>query len=184
MNLVERAKDIVLRPRTEWSAVDRESSEVGDLFANYVAVLAAIPAICALIRRVLVGVPLTTALGIAIAAYALSFLTVYVMALIVDQFAPHFGGRRDFENALKLVTYSATPIWLSGAFLLIPGLGFLVLFGVLDAVYLLWLGLAPLMRSPHDRTLGYMGAVIVCLIVVVAVFDVVATQLVGVRAVM
>jgi Yip1 domain len=184
MNLVERAKDIVLRPRTEWSAVDRESNEIGDLFANYVGVLAAIPAICALIRRVLAGVPLTTALSIAIAAYVLSFLTVYVMALIIDQLAPHFAGRRDFENALKLVIYSATPIWLSGVFLLIPGLGFLVLFGILDAVYLLWLGITPLMRSPHDRALGYMGVILVCLIVVVAAFAVVATQLFGVRAVM
>ena len=184
MNLVERAKDIVLRPRTEWSAVDRETSEIADLFSNYVAVLAAIPAICALIRRVLVGVPLTTALGNAIAAYVLSFLTVYVMALIVDQLAPRFAGRRDFENALKLVVYSATPIWLSGFFLLIPGLGFLVLLGVLDAVYLLWLGIPPLMRSPHHRAAGYMGVIILCLIVVVAVFDVVATQLFGVRAVM
>jgi len=184
MNLVERAKDIVLRPRTEWPAVDREASEVGDLFADYVAVLAAIPAICALIRRVLVGVPLSTALGIAIAAYGLSFLAVYVMALIVDRLAPQFAGRSDFENALKLVTYSATPIWLSGVFLLIPGLGFLVLFGILDAVYLLWLGIPPLMRSPHHRAFAYMGVVILCLVVVVAVFDVVATQLVGVRAVM
>jgi hypothetical protein len=183
MNLVERAKDIVLRPRTEWSAVDRESSEVGDLFANYVAVLAAIPVICALIKRVLVGVPLTTALGIAITAYVLSFLTVYVMALIVDELAPRFAGRRDFENAVKLVIYSATPIWLSGIFLLIPGLGFLVLFGILDALYLLWLGLPSLMRSPQDRALAYMGVVVLCLIVVVAVFAVVATQLFGVRAV-
>jgi hypothetical protein len=184
MNLVERAKDIVLRPRTEWSAVDRETSEIGDLFANYVAVLAAIPAICALIRRVLVGVPLMTALGNAIAAYVLSFLTVYVMALIVDQLAPRFAGRSDFENALKLIIYSATPIWLSGVFLLIPGLGFLLVFGILDAVYLLWLGIPLLMRSPHHRAAGYMGVIVLCLIVVVAVFDVVATQLFGVRAVM
>ena len=68
MNLVDRAKDIVLRPRTEWSAVDREPSEVSDLFVSYVGVLAAIPAICALIKRVLVGVPLVTALLIAITA--------------------------------------------------------------------------------------------------------------------
>jgi Yip1 domain len=184
MNLVARAKDIVLRPRTEWSAVDREASEISDLFVSYVAVLAAIPAVCALIRRVLVGVPLMTALSIAITAYVLSCLSVYVMALIVDRLAPYFAGRRDFENALKLIAYSATPVWLAGVFLLIPGLGFLVLFGLLDAVYLLWLGIPALMRVPHHRALACTGAVLVCLIVVVAVFTAVAMQVFRVRAVM
>jgi len=184
MNLVDRAKDIVLRPRTEWSAVDREPSEVSDLFVSYVGVLAAIPASCALIKRVLVGVPLVTALSIAITAYVVSCLTVYVMALIVDRLAPYFAGRRDFENALKLIAYSATPIWLSGVFLLIPGLGFLVLFGILDAVYLLWLGIPALMRVPHHRALACMGALLICLIVVVAVLATVAMQLFRVRAVM
>lgn len=184
MNLVDRAKDIVLRPRTEWSAVDREPSEVSDLFVSYVGVLAAIPAICALIKRVLVGVPLVSALLIAITAYVVSCLTVYVMALIVDRLAPHFAGRRDFENALKLIAYSATPIWLSGVFLLIPGLGFLVLFGLLDAVYLLWLGIPALMRVPYHRALTCLGALLLCLIVVVTVFATVATQVFRVRAVM
>jgi len=184
MSLVERAKDIVLTPQTEWTAVDREASEVGDLFANYVAVLAAIPVICGLISRVLVGVPLGTALEIAIAGYVLSFLAVYVMAFIVDRLAPIFAGHSDFESALKLVVYSATPIWLSGIFHLIPALGFLTLLGILDAVYLLWSGIPALMRSPRDRALPYAGVVILCLIVVVAVFKLLESQLIGVSAVM
>jgi hypothetical protein len=184
MNLVERAKDIVLTPRTEWATVEREASDVGDLFANYVAVLAAIPAICGLIRRILIGLPLLTALGAAIIGYALSFLAVYVLALIVDRLAPNFAGRKDFESALKLVVYSATPIWLSGIFLLIPRLGFLSFLGLLDAIYLLWAGIPELMRSPLDRVLGYTGVVVLCLIAVVAVFDVVVSRLIGVHTLM
>jgi hypothetical protein len=184
ISLIGRATAIVLTPQTEWAAVDREASEIGDLFADYVAVLAAIPVICGLISRVLIGVPLGTALLLAIAGYALSFLAVYVMALVVDQLAPIFAGHTDFESALKLVVYSATPIWLSGLLHLLPALGFLSALGFLDAVYLLWSGIPALMCSSRGRALPYTGLVVVCLIVLVAVFKLVARQLMGVSAVM
>ena len=41
--------------------------------------------------------------------------------------APLFGGRKDFDSALKLAVYSYTPVWLAGIFLLLPGLRFLML---------------------------------------------------------
>jgi hypothetical protein len=184
MNLVERAKDIVLTPKTEWPVVSREGSDVSDLFVNYVAILAAIPAICGLIGGALIGLPLGTALGIAITGYVLSFLSVYVIALIVDQLAPQFGGRRSFDDALKLTVYSATPIWLSGVFLLLPRLRFLSLLGLIYAVYLLWGGIPPLMRAPADRALVYTAVIIFCLIVVFVVFNVAVSQLIGFGAMM
>jgi hypothetical protein len=179
MNLVERVKAILLTPKTEWRVIAGEPGDMGALFTNYVAILAAIPAICGLIGWILVGLPLGTGILITLVRYVLSFVAVYLVALIIDALAPTFDGAKNFDNALKLSVYSATPFWLAGVFLLIPGLGFLRILG-LYGVYLLWLGVPPLMRSPEQRSLGYTGAIVGCIIVLGVIFAV-AAGLFGMR---
>ncbi len=130
MNLLERVKGILLNPRAEWPVIEREQGDVAYLFMNYVAILAAIPAICGFIGTSLIGislpglgtvrVPIVTGLVGAIVGYLLTFAMVYIVALLADLLAPTFQGQKNFENALKLVVYSYTPAWLIGVFLLIP----------------------------------------------------------------
>jgi hypothetical protein len=175
MTLVDRVKNIILTPKTEWPLIDREPGDVAYLFTSYVAILAAIPAICGFIGLSVIGLSVTgmgtvrigvaTGLVNAIVGYLLSFLIIYVVALIVDSFAPTFGGRKNFESALKVTVYSYTPSYLCGIFLLVPGVRFLTILG-LYGLYLLWLGLPPLMKSPKEKSLGYATAIVVCAIVI------------------
>ena len=183
MNLVERAKAIIVTPAAEWQVIDREPGEAGFLFPNYVAILAAIPAVCGFVGWVLLGVPVAVAFVIALSRYLMSFITIYVLAFIVDQVAPTFGGRRDFESALKLVVYAATPMWLAGVFLLVPGLAFLAVLG-LYAVYLLWVGIPPLMHAPRDRALAFTVVVVLCMLVVAIFFGIAVSLIVGFRPIM
>ena len=183
MNLLDRAKAIIVSPATEWQVIDREPGDTGFLFGNYVAILAAIPAVCGFIGWVVLGVPVLTALLIALTRYVMSFVMVYVVAFIIEQIAPSFGGRRDFESALKLAVFAATPVWLAGVFLLVPGLGFLAILG-LYAVYLLWTGIPPLMHAPGDRALVYTVAVVLCVFVVAALLGVAVSLVVGFRPIM
>ncbi len=130
MNLFERVKAILLNPRAEWSIIEREPGDVAYLFMNYVAILAAIPAVCGFIGTSLIGislpglgtvrVPIVTGLVGAVVGYLLTFAMVYIVALLADLLAPTFQGQKNSENALKLVVYSYTPAWLAGVFLLIP----------------------------------------------------------------
>jgi hypothetical protein len=175
MSLVDRVKNIILTPKTEWPVIDREPGDVPYIFTNYVAILAAIPAVCGFVGMSIVGMslpglgsvrmPVATGLLNAIIGYLLTFAIVYAVALIVDALAPTFGGRKNFESALKVTAYSYTPSWIVGIFLLVPGLRFLTILG-LYGLYLLWLGLPVLMRSPQDKSLGYTVAVVVCAIVI------------------
>lgn len=167
MNLVERVTAILVRPEAEWPAIEHESGNPSYLFPNYVAKLAAIPAIAGFIGGSIVGastaagwVRMTLLSGLfnAIVIYLLAFAVVYAMAVIIDLLAPSFGGRKDFQNALKLAAYSLTPCWLAGIFLLVPGLRFLAVFG-LYGLYLLWAGLPRLMKAPRDMALVYAVAV-------------------------
>jgi len=188
MSLIDRVKNIILTPKTEWPVIDREPGDVPYIFINYVAILAAIPAICGFIGMSIVGmslpgvgtvrIPVASGLVNAIVGYLLAFAVVYVVALIVDALAPTFGGRKNFESALKVTAYSYTPSWLVGVFLLIPGLRFLMILG-LYGLYLLWLGLPVLMKSPQDKSLGYTVAVVVCAIVIGIVLGMIQGALLG-----
>jgi len=175
MDLVERVKAILLTPKSEWLVIEREPGDPAYLFTNYVAILAAIPAVCSFIGMSIIGISLpaigTVRVGIvsglasAIVQYLLAFVLVYVVGLIIDALAPTFNGQKNPANALKLAVYSMTPAWLAGIFSLLPGLRILGILG-LYGLYLLWVGLPPLMKAPEDKTIGYAAAVVVCAIVI------------------
>ncbi|HYA71721.1 MAG TPA: Yip1 family protein [Roseiarcus sp.] len=168
MDLVERVKAIILSPQTEWPKIESEPGDVPYLFANYVAILAAIPAVCGFIGMSIFGFHrfgLFGSLAFAIVRYLLSFVIVYALALIADALAPTFGGQKNQSNALKLAVYSMTPAWLVGVFLLIPGLRILSILG-LYSFYLFWLGVPALMKAPDDKSVPYTAAVVVCGIVI------------------
>lgn len=169
MNLVERVKAIIISPQTEWPVIEREPGDAGYLFANYVAYLAAIPAVCHLIGTLLLAgmfrIGIIAAIVFAVFSYILSFIIVYVVALIVDALAPSFNGTKNFQNALKLTVYSYTPAWLVGIFYLIPGLAFLTILG-LYAFYLFYLGAPTLMKIPAEKAIIFTLAVVVIGIVI------------------
>jgi hypothetical protein len=163
LELVDRVKAIVTTPQAEWPAVARESD--GAPAIRYIAVLALIPAMARLLGGWLIGgyTPFLPALIGAIAAYALSFVVVFTLALVADFLAPRFGGQRSYASALKLTAYSFTPVWLAGIFLLVPGASFLVLLG-LYGFYLMWIGMPVLMQPGKDKIVPYIAAVAACAI--------------------
>src|SRR5205823_5285993 len=159
-------------------AIEKEPGDPVYLFANYVAILALVPALAGFIGMSVVGVstpagtmrvPLAAGLFNALFAYVLTFVMVYVMALIVDALAPTFAGEKNFANALRLSVYSCTPLWLAGIFMIIPGLRFLVVLGFYG-LYVLWSGLPSLMKSPHGKSLVYAAAAVACAFVLAFVF--------------
>jgi hypothetical protein len=154
MRLIERVKAIVLRPQTEWKAIEQEPETLFELLINYVAILAAIPEVARFIGQSFIGgfTPLVPSLLRAVIVYLVTFAMVYIIAGVIDLLAPRFGGEKNFANAVKLSVYSHTPLWLAGIFLLIPGLNFLLVLGVYG-VYLLWTGLPLLMRVPREKAL-------------------------------
>jgi hypothetical protein len=182
MDLIERVKAIVLAPATEWPVIAREPGDASVLFGRYVAVLAAIPAVSSFVGASLIGrfTPIGRGLMGALAGYVLAFIAVGAIALILNALAPVFGGRKDFDQALKLAVYSYTPAWLAGIFLLIPGLSFLTILG-LYSLYLLWTGLPVLMQSPRERTLPYAIAVVACALVLAIVFGLIQSMVLGLR---
>jgi hypothetical protein len=177
MDLVNRVKNILLQPASEWPVIDREPGDAGYLFKNYVAILAAIPAICGFVGAVMIGGSILFGLIGAIIGYLLTFVAVYLLAFIVDTLAPNFAGRKDFQSALKLVVYSSTASWVGGVFALLPAIAILTLFCSLYSLYLLYLGIPVLMKAPEDRSLVYTIVVVVCAIIVWVIIAVIPGML-------
>lgn len=188
MNLIDRAKKILLSPSTEWAVIDTESTTVRDLYVSYAMILAAIRPIASVIGFSLIGLhfggiawrwPFDTAIEFAAVQYVLSLCSVFVLALIIDNLAPTFGGQKNQLQALKVAVYSWTAIWVAGVFLLLPALAILGLLG-LYSLYLLYAGLPVLMKSPKDKALGYTVVAILCAIVLYVIVSVLAGMIISV----
>ena len=139
VGLVARVKAVLLAPSATWPVIAAEPSSAGAIYGRYVAPLAAIGVIAAFIGQTVIGynVPLlghmrtgiVAGLGAAVLGYLLSFVSVFVIAWLVDVLAPTFGGQRDPLRALKLTAYSYTAAWVAGILQLVPALGVLALAG-------------------------------------------------------
>jgi hypothetical protein len=189
MNLVDRAKRILLSPATEWPVIDAEVTTPARLYTGYIMPLAAIGPIAQVIGYSVFGitvpglgtyrVPLGSAVTSALVGYLLALAGTYVLALIVDGLAPTFNGQRSQLQALKLVAYSSTAAWVAGIFLLIPALAVLTILG-LYSLYLLYLGLPILMRAPRDKVVTYMVVVVLAAIVLFYLIGLIAGRFMAV----
>ena len=178
MNLVERAKNIILKPKQEWPVIAAEPHTVQGLYTQYVMILAAIPAVAAFIGFSLIGtsgfgvsyrLPIAAGVAHMIVSYVLSLGMVYVLALIIDALAPTFGGQKNFMQAFKVAAFAPTASWLAGIFYIVPALGILAVLGGLYSLFLLYAGLAPLMKTSQEKSIAYTVVVILAAIVLTVI---------------
>ena len=183
-SLVERVKGILLKPNEEWAKIDGEPATVQGLYTSYICILAAIPAVASFIGGQIFGYgaflvhfkpPLITSLVGAIVTYVLSLAMVFVMAIVIEALAPSFDGEKNRIQALKVAAYAYTAAWVAGVLQIVPALGMLAILGGLYSLYLLYLGLPKLMKSPPEKALGYT----VVSIIVAAVLSIVVSMVVG-----
>lgn len=180
-NLIERAKNILLQPKSEWDRIAGEPADVNKLYIGYVLPLAALAAICSFIGLSVIGasafgvtyrVPMVAGAVSAVLQVVMGLVGVYLMALVANALAPNFGSVKDQGQAHKLAAYGCTAGFLAGVFSIFPPLAILGLLGLYSLV-LIYLGLAPLMKTPEDKRVGYFVTIIVVMIVIWIVIGVV-----------
>ena len=88
------------------------------------------------------------------------------------------------SGALKVTVYSYTPAWVAAVLNLVPALAILGLIAALYGLYLLYLGLPVLMHNPSEKSLPYTVVVVLCAIVIGAVFAALSTCFLGAPAMM
>lgn len=168
MNIVQRVKEILLTPKQAWPTIEAEQTDVTTLYTQYIMILALIPAVAEFIGISLMGVstpehPVSLFSGIfrMAASYVVSLAMFYAMALLADHLAPVFNGEKNQINALKLIAYSSTSVMVGGIFLLVPKFWILGTLTSAYSLYLLFLGVPVMMKSPQDRSLTYTAILLV-----------------------
>ncbi|MDB5671316.1 MAG: hypothetical protein JWO25_2275 [Alphaproteobacteria bacterium] len=180
-SLVDRVKNILMQPKTEWPLIAAEPATIAGIYRNYVVILAAIGPICMMIGLMLMGggfIHFATSflIGQAILSYILALVGVYVIALIIDALAPTFGGVKSQVGAFKVAAYSMTASWVAGVLFIIPLLGILALVAAIYGFYLLYLGLPAVMKAPADKVVGYTIAVVIASIIVLFLISTITTR--------
>jgi hypothetical protein len=176
MNLIERVKNILISPKTEWDVIAADPTPTAGLVTGYVLPLAAVAAVAAFIGQVFIGVSLgfmgaykvgmvAGLIGL-VFSLVMSVVMVFVVGFIADALAPTFGGTKNMNQAVKVAAYCYTPVWVVGILNIIPALGILGLLAALYAIYLMYLGLPKLMKAPQEKAAGYTAVVIIAAIVV------------------
>ncbi len=177
-NLVQRVKNIILKPKDEWLVIASEQPDTMKLIGGYALILALIPAVSTFIAYGLIGTSefmgvsdrsilkgLSEALKLLISTVA----GVYLLAYVIDWLAPSFESEKNFGKSVQLSVYSYTAMWIAGILLIIPGIGFLTTIIGLYSIYLLAIGLPILKGVPQDKVVGYVALTIIAMIVITAV---------------
>ena len=187
VSLIERVKNILFTPKEEWPVIEKETTPVSQLVVGYLLLLALIPAIANLIGYGLVGyrMPFVGYVGGSFAAgirYAIMgfispVIAAFVAAYVIDLLAPSFGSQKDFRRAMQLVVYSYTPALVAGVFMIIPSLGIIATLAGLYGLYLLYIGLQPMMKTPDDKVTTYFIVSLLVMIVASLVVGAILTAI-------
>jgi len=193
-SLIERIKNIVLTPKTEWLVIEGEPTSVAQLYSGYVMPMAAFAAVMSFIRMSVIGVslpfggtlrtPPASGLVFCVVTFLLSLIGLYLVGLTINMLAPMFCAARNQRQALKTAAYALTPAWLGTALTFLPFGTLLQLIASIYGIYVLYLGLPLMMRSQPDKSqpdkaAGYTAAVVACSILVGMLFGAVAAVLGG-----
>ena len=175
--LTTRVTNILKQPAQEWPVIAGEPSDTASLMTGYAAPLAAIPAICSWIGWSVLGFAffrrgLVSGLAMAIVSWVFALVGAFISAFVIEKLAPTFKSSGSTIDALKLVVYASTPMWVAGVLNLVPPLAVLTLLAALYAIYVFYLGLPVLMKTPSDQVIPYMivSAVVIIVITVCLTF--------------
>lgn len=159
MNLIDRLKNILVSPKTEWDVINAESATPQSLLMTFVLPLAIVSAIGPILSGFLFAgvLGLTFFLITAVIVFVSTILGYYISIYIVDSLATSFGSEKDLNKSAQLVAYSATPSYVAGLLSFIPVVGGLLKFAAwIYSVYIMYLGIEPLKKTPEDKKVIYL----------------------------
>ena len=191
MELFDRAKTILFKPKEEWTIIEAENAPHAKVFTGYLLILALIPAVAIFVQewwtwhsfyteylgklgelnpdvvsKAKELYPFNTKWSIIHAACPFVAIVggAYIAAAAINALSNQFGSEKDFNRAFALAAYSFTPLCIAGILYISSSLAWLVPYAGLYGVYLLYLGAVPQLKPADDKkTSCFMISIIVVL---------------------
>jgi hypothetical protein len=186
MSFITRAKNILLTPASEWLVIDGETETPQSLLGKYVIPMALIPAIAKFIGFGLIGVnafffrlggPTWGAIE-ACNSFVSSLIGYFASTYVIDALAPSFDSPKNAGKSAQLVAYSYTASWVAGILFILPSLSVVALLLALYGIYLFYLGIPVLKKTPEDKRATYMIVSAIVIIVIFIVVGVIITDII------
>jgi len=187
MNVVDRAKNILLVPKPEWLIIDGERKTVPTVLTSYVLPLLSIGVVATFIGQGLIGKDLGPFLGStasvkngligALLYVALSVINVFVLAGIIEVLAPSFTSEKNWEKSFQLAAYSLTAAYVGAIFLIFPALNILVIICSVYSIYALYVGIPIIKKTPEDKQVGYLAVIILLTIVAMILIGLIQAEI-------
>lgn len=168
-DIFNRVKGIITKPVEEWQIINSEKPDIKQVITSYVLPLVIISSICTILGYALIGDNTYYGLigvvnksgwlfGIreGIISIISSVAAVFVSALIINALAASFKSEQNFGKSFHLVSYSFTPLWIGGLLSIVPSISWIGALIGFYGLYLMYLGMMPLMKTPKDQTAGYL----------------------------
>lgn len=181
MNLIDRVKNILITPNTEWLVIEKESPDIGTILTTYVLPLLALGAAAIFIGNGLIGYSLfgvhvggiKSGLISAVLYVVLRIAGVFIVALVIDILAPSFESEKNWNRSFQLAAYSLTASYVGAVFYILPFLGILASLFSLYCIYTMYVGIPVMKKTAADKQVAYLAVTILVTIVAMVIIGLV-----------
>ena len=155
----KRAKQILLSPQSEYHAIEQEDKSHIKVLASYILPLLLMPVLFAFIGYGLVGFnygghhfsQVNWGFRMAIIQMLVLLGGIYLSSAAINALSDNFGVTKNFNRIFSLVAYAYTPVLLAGVFHIHYSLWWIVLLAGLYGLYLIFVGLKPMLKPAEDK---------------------------------
>ncbi|HSU27977.1 MAG TPA: Yip1 family protein [Chitinophagaceae bacterium] len=188
INVIDRAKNILITPKDEWPVVDKEKFSTSAILTSYILPMLSIGAIATFIGQGLIGKSLgpyggntaSVKAGLigALLFVILTIITVYIVAAAIDALAQSFSSEKNWIKSFQLAAYSLTASYVGAIFLLFPALNIVAILCTVYSIYPLYTGIPNMKKTPVDKTVAYLAVVILITIVAVILVGIIQAEVI------
>ena len=186
--IVDRARDILITPKSEWLKIDKETPNIGGILAGYVLPLLGIGALATFIGQGLIGQSLgpfggttanvTAGLIGALLFVVFTMITVFIVAAAIDGLAQSFSSEKNWGKSFQMAAYSLTAMYLGSIFLIWPPLGIVSIICSLYCVYQLYTGIPIMKKTTVDKQVAYLAVIIIITIICIILVGIIESKII------
>ena len=173
MKMVNQAKDIIIKPKETMEKLKSVTVTTNNIVI-YLAIIG-LPTFLGIFLGYgfvgwgFYGGSIGYAFALGLITYILSIVGIIVFGFILNALEKNFKSKENKMQAMKLVSYAATPWLLLGIASIYPPIAIISLLGGLYGLYILYLGIPILMETPKDQQIPYFIIGLIIYIVIMGV---------------
>jgi hypothetical protein len=182
MNIKQRVNDLLMQPATTWQTIAHENTSSTYLVNMYLLPLLMLGSLATFLGFGIIGSNSSLRQGVIMAISY--FLTtgggIFLVAVALTKLAGFFTSITDFHTALKLIIYAFTPALAGSVINVLPSFIWLNTIFSLYGIYLLYLGLLALLKTPESKRALFTSVIVLCTLIIYSLLGSVVNKLLSI----